>query len=185
MSDITSAFERQPKGDHNRRLALGIDADVFARRAGITAEELHEYEFTSPDHSFDPEVAARVGEALEALEMHSSTRQSTQSSDIKDDMMDHSRHTPLAATELNASVLEGATIYGPGDEKVGKVAHIHGLGAISQVVVDVGGFLGLGAKPVALNVSDLNFMRDENGDVHGVTRFTKDQLKALPEHKDH
>ncbi|MBJ6986463.1 MULTISPECIES: PRC-barrel domain-containing protein [unclassified Devosia] len=98
--------------------------------------------------------------------------------------MDHTRHTPLSVTELNAAVLEGATIYGPDDHHVGKVAHVHGLGAISQVVVDVGGFLGLGAKPVALNVSDLNFMRDEDGNVHGVTRFTKDQLKALPEHVD-
>lgn len=186
MGHMTSAFDRQPKGDHNRRVALGIDADEFARRAGITAEELHEYEFTSPDHRFDPEVASRVGEALDALE----GRQAQGSSDLnshsyKDDIMDHSRHTPLAATELNAAILEGATIYGPGDENVGKVAHVHGLGAISQIIVDVGGFLGLGAKPVALNVSDLNFMRDENGDVHGVTRFTKDQLKELPEHKDH
>jgi hypothetical protein len=68
MGYIASAFDRQPKGDHNRRVALGLDAEDFARRAGITAEELHEYEFTSPDRSFDPEVAARVGEALEDIE---------------------------------------------------------------------------------------------------------------------
>lgn len=188
MGYITSAFDRQPKGDHNRRVALGIDADEFARRAGITAEELHDYEFTSPDHHFDPEVAARVGETLavlEARDKNAATSESSISTPLKDNIMDHSRHTPLAATELNAAILEGATIYGPGDEHVGKVAHVHGLGAISQVVVDVGGFLGLGAKPVALNVSDLSFMRDENGDVHGVTRFSKDELKALPEHKDH
>jgi hypothetical protein len=50
------------------------------------------------------------------------------------------------------------------------------------VIVDVGGFLGLGAKPVALTTSQLTFMRDNDGDVHATTAWTKDQIKALPEH---
>ena len=36
---------RQPKGDHNRRLALPMEADAFAAAAEITVEELKEYEF--------------------------------------------------------------------------------------------------------------------------------------------
>lgn len=49
--------------------------------------------------------------------------------------------------------------------------------------MDVGGFLGIGAKPVSLAVSSLNFMRDEAGKVHATTAMTKDELKSLPEHK--
>jgi hypothetical protein len=49
--------------------------------------------------------------------------------------------------------------------------------------VDVGGLLGLGARPVALNVSSINFMRDENGKVHATTAMTKDELENLPEHE--
>ncbi|WP_108396211.1 hypothetical protein [Devosia submarina] len=60
--------ERQPKGDHNRRLALGIDPDAFAAEAGVTTEQLRDYERTSIDHRFDPEVARRVGETLDRLE---------------------------------------------------------------------------------------------------------------------
>ena len=60
--------ERQPKGDHNRRLVLGIEQDAFAAEAGITTEQLREYERTSPDHRFDAEVARRVGETLDRLE---------------------------------------------------------------------------------------------------------------------
>jgi hypothetical protein len=60
--------ERQPKGDHNRRLSLGLDPDQFAAEAGITTEELREYERTSPDHRFDPAVAERVGRTLDRLE---------------------------------------------------------------------------------------------------------------------
>jgi hypothetical protein len=50
-------------------------------------------------------------------------------------------------------------------------------------VVDVGGFLGIGAKPVLVSLAELNMMRDENGNVHGMTSWTRDQLKALPEHR--
>jgi hypothetical protein len=99
--------------------------------------------------------------------------------------MDHSHHTRLAAAELTPDTLEGASIYDAEDHKVGTVSHIHGVGAASQIVVDVGGFLGLGAKPVAVPVSDLDFMRDEGGDIHAVTNWTKDSLKAMPEHKHH
>ncbi len=42
----------------------------------------------------------------------------------------------------------------------------------------------IGAKPVAVPVSDLEFMRGEDGDVHAVTNWIKDQLKAMPEHID-
>lgn len=98
--------------------------------------------------------------------------------------MDHSKHARISATELTADTLDGATIYGPGDETIGSVSHIHSSGPSRLVVVDVGGFLGIGAKPVALPLSELEFMRDEDGDVHGVTSWTKDQLKDMPEHID-
>lgn len=98
--------------------------------------------------------------------------------------MDHSQHIRLAATELTPDVLDGATIYGPGDEKIGSVSHLHDTGPTSQVVIDVGGFLGIGAKPVAVAIDQLEFMRDEDGDVHAVTNWTKDQLKDMPEHID-
>jgi hypothetical protein len=97
--------------------------------------------------------------------------------------MDHSKHTRLARTEITPTVIEGATIYGADDHKVGSVSHMHGIGADSKVVIDVGGFLGLGAKPVSVPADQLDFMRDESGDVHAVTSWTKEQLKAMPEHQ--
>ena len=59
---------RQPKGDHNRRLSLGLSPDAFAVEAGISVDELRAYENTAPDHPFAVDVAARVGAALERLE---------------------------------------------------------------------------------------------------------------------
>jgi hypothetical protein len=98
--------------------------------------------------------------------------------------MDHSQHVRLSDVDLNETTLKDATIYGSNDEKIGSVSHLHGAGPSAQVVVDVGGFLGIGAKPVAIALSQLDVMRDEGGDVHAVTTLTKDQVKVLPEHKD-
>lgn len=98
--------------------------------------------------------------------------------------MDHSKHVRLGTDELTAAVLEGATVYDADDGKVGSVDHVHGSGTSANVVIDVGGFLGIGAKPVSVPIRDLDFMRDEDGDVHAVTSWTKDQLKEMPEHRD-
>lgn len=61
---------RSPKGDHNRRLALGLEPEQFAAEAGVELEELRQYELTSPDQDFDLAVADRVGRALDRLEAH-------------------------------------------------------------------------------------------------------------------
>jgi hypothetical protein len=103
---------------------------------------------------------------------------------ISEDIVDHSNHSRLTAPELTGDILKGATIYGPEDQKIGTVSHLHGAGQASVVVIDVGGLLGIGAKPVAVGVGDLDFMRDEAGDVHAVTSWTKDRLKEMPEHRD-
>lgn len=96
--------------------------------------------------------------------------------------MDHTHHPRLEPAELNASNLEGATVYDTNDEKVGSISHLHGHGADTHVVIDVGGFLGIGAKPVSLRLSLLDVMRDDQNTVHAVTMMTRDQIEALPEH---
>jgi len=97
--------------------------------------------------------------------------------------MDHSRHTALSRQEVNQIILAGVPIYGADDEKIGTISHVHGDGAVTDVVIDVGGFLGMGSKPVLVSIDQLNLMRDETGAVHGVTAWTKEHLKTLPEHR--
>lgn len=98
--------------------------------------------------------------------------------------MDHSNHFRLREDELTQDVLDGAAVYGPDDSKVGTVDHLHGFGVDVKVVVDVGGLFGLGAKPIALSLGDLDFMRDEEGTVHATTRLSEDELKEMPKHVD-
>lgn len=94
--------------------------------------------------------------------------------------MDHTNHVSLRTDELIPAILEGAAIYGPDEEKIGSVSHLRG----NDVIIDVGGFLGVGSKAVAIKTYQLDFMRDEDGDVHALTDWTKEELKSMPEHKD-
>lgn len=58
---------REPKGDHSRRLALGLDPEVFAAHAGITVDQLTKYEMTGPDGDFDVVITNADGAAFERL----------------------------------------------------------------------------------------------------------------------
>ena len=46
------------------------------------------------------------------------------------------------------------------------------------VIVNVGGFLGVGAKEVAIGMDNLKFMADKGGKKYLYTNFTKEQLEA-------
>ena len=54
-------------------------------------------------------------------------------------------------------------------------------GQISHVVLDVGGFLGIGAHTVAVPLDALQVFRDGNNDLRVYLPWTQAQLEALPE----
>ncbi|WP_206612749.1 PRC-barrel domain-containing protein [Paenirhodobacter populi] len=80
--------------------------------------------------------------------------------------------------------LKGVGLYSSSDEEIGKIADVElGVdGAATNIIVDVGGFLGIGAKPVALDLSEIAVYKHENGDLRAYTHLTKEQLTALPEY---
>lgn len=98
--------------------------------------------------------------------------------------MDDPEHTRLSGSDLTPEMLKGITVFGADGEAVGAVSHLHGSGAASQLIIDVGGFLGIGTKPVVVALGQLEFMRNKDGKVHAVTNWTKDQIRAMPEHRE-
>jgi sporulation protein YlmC with PRC-barrel domain len=90
-----------------------------------------------------------------------------------------------AAGEMSGNALIGATVRSDKREAVGKVedVYVDKGGAIQTVVVAVGGFLGVGAKDVAVKWSDLKYSRDDKSIVI-TTSWTKESLKAMPDYKD-
>lgn len=94
--------------------------------------------------------------------------------------IDKSTLTDVAADKISADNLIGTTVYGADDAKVGEIGDVvlSSDNRVDAVVVDVGGFLGIGSKPVAIGMDKLKFMADKDGKQYLYTNFTKDQLEA-------
>jgi hypothetical protein len=88
---------------------------------------------------------------------------------------------------LTADDLQGARVYGQADGWIGEIGELILTedGKMSKVVVDVGGWLGMGEHPVALGFDQVELRREGNdGDVFAYVDYTQDELEAMPEWSD-
>jgi hypothetical protein len=88
--------------------------------------------------------------------------------------------------QLLATKVKGTDVMGSNDEKVGDVSDIlfDKDGKILAYVVGVGGFLGIGAKDVALSPQSFQIMpASDRGSMKLKISMTKDELKNAAEFK--
>ncbi|SEP17620.1 hypothetical protein SAMN04490248_13224 [Salinihabitans flavidus] len=104
----------------------------------------------------------------------------------KIDVASESTFTLVAGSEISdLESLIGLRVYDPNDEWVGE---IRGLGkgdsaARQVVVIDIGGFLGIAEKPVAVVTADIEVAVTAEGKFdHVVVAKTMNELEALPEY---
>ncbi|HEY8578142.1 MAG TPA: PRC-barrel domain-containing protein [Devosia sp.] len=93
--------------------------------------------------------------------------------------MDRSGFTEFDETGLTAEDLRGIGVYGINDEQIGTIGDIvtNPDGSFDAVIVDVGGFLGLGAKPVAVAFDNLSFSSDTFGNRYLFINASREQLE--------
>jgi sporulation protein YlmC with PRC-barrel domain len=96
-------------------------------------------------------------------------------------------YSPATPEQMTTEMLTGTPVYDANEESVGDVAqlNIDSNGAITEAIVDVGGFLGIGTKAVALPLSDLDILRQDDGDdLRVYVSMTKEQMEALPTYEE-
>lgn len=96
-------------------------------------------------------------------------------------------YTTVASDEISSEELTGADAYGADDTDIGKVDGLV-LSAdgktVDHIVLDIGGFLGIGVHQVALTPSEVQIMRKgTDGDIRVYVDATKAELKAQPSYK--
>jgi PRC-barrel domain len=92
-------------------------------------------------------------------------------------------YSAIDTAGITAEQLRGVRLYGPNDEDVGEISDIvlDDAGMPAQVIVDVGGFLGIGARPVAIEMSQLQMMQaTEGGQMRAYVQMTQSELEQLP-----
>lgn len=96
---------------------------------------------------------------------------------------DPAHSTAVDMSALTADDLKGTNVYGPDNQQIGTVGDfVFGQDgkSIDAIIVDVGGFLGIGAKPVAIAYDSLPFYTDQAGHRSLVLNLTKQQMEAAP-----
>ena len=91
----------------------------------------------------------------------------------------------VAWSTLTVDQLRGAEVYDIENERVSGISDVLlGTGdTVEAVLIDVGGFLGIGARTVAIPMDQLEIQGSQDGSNFRVyLAITQEQLEALPEH---
>lgn len=92
----------------------------------------------------------------------------------------------IESSAVTGDEMKGIHLYDLAGDKIAKIEDIV-IGPddkVAGVLVDVGGFLGLGAHKVELKPDQLQVYKNaDKKEFRAYTGLTKDELKALPEYK--
>jgi hypothetical protein len=93
--------------------------------------------------------------------------------------------TQQSQDQVSANTYIGQSVYNGSDQSIGKVSDLimQKQGGIVAAVVGVGGFLGIGAKNVAVPIGNIEVAQNKDGTVKLTTSESADSLKAAPEFK--
>jgi sporulation protein YlmC with PRC-barrel domain len=85
---------------------------------------------------------------------------------------------------INASKVVGVNVINNSNDTVGEISEVllDNSGKVSGVVVDVGGFLGIGTHPVKLAWKQVKMVNND-GKLQAVVDMDKNALKEMPEYK--
>lgn len=83
---------------------------------------------------------------------------------------------------FSADQLIGANVLNATGDEIGEIEDliVDSTNQVSKVIVEVGGFLGMGSKNVAVDIAQLKKGTNNEG---FVTNMTKEELKTLPEYQ--
>ncbi|WP_306115557.1 MULTISPECIES: PRC-barrel domain-containing protein [unclassified Roseovarius] len=179
------AYEYSGHGEQNE---AATDENVeMSETEQPVADTLAEAEQTVED------TAAEAGQAAEntAAEAEQAAADTMSEMDAERPMLtppsiEREGYETTKAEELTADELTGARVYGPGDEDIGEISEllVAESGKLDRAVIDVGGFLGIGERPVAVTFEELQIMREsDGGELRVYIDSTQEALEQQPEYE--
>ncbi len=175
--------------------AAATDTEVTAETDAATAPEGEATAEAETDAAATEEQTTAQVETVPVEETEGAAAEGTEF-DPESGFVSYNADQQLASTgvegtatvegeDISAENLIGTAIYSPEEETVGEVGDVilGQDGAIEAVVVDVGGFLGVGEKPVAIQFDALNVQKDTNGDLRLMVNATQEQLENAPSYE--
>ena len=139
----------------------------------------------APDFKFpDYTAIAQASNASAAQTSSAASVAVTSSSAPQPGDVDMTTLKPLDVASLKAEDLKGIDVISPTGQKLGDIDDfvLTGDGKIDAVIVEFGGFIGIGTKHVAIAYEGLKFMVGPSNERYLVVNVTKDQLNAQPDY---
>lgn len=145
-------------------------------------EALPDFDRRAYDPAPAPVAATEPMPSTEQTAQAPATPDATATDQTKTTSIDKSALKQLPATDIRAEEMVGTTVYGADDANIGEIGDIvmTADGKVDAYIIDVGGFLGMGEKKVAVGSDNLAFMVDQDGKKYLYTTFTKEQLDNQP-----
>jgi sporulation protein YlmC with PRC-barrel domain len=195
VETTAEALKAQQEFDRQAYEPMPADADVAETKpataedlANAPAQEAGADETASTEQPADDQMSAQApaddqsaaGTEQETAQAPADDQNATGTDETQTGAIDRSTLKEQPIDQISAEDFVGTTVYGANDENVGEIGDVilSQDGQIDAVLVDVGGFLGMGEKQVALGMDNLQFMADEDGDLYLYTNLTKEELEA-------
>ncbi|WP_138934436.1 PRC-barrel domain-containing protein [Roseovarius arcticus] len=182
MSDIQIVRE---EGDSNDRfLVVSTSKEALEQ---LPAFERNDDMVADGDMKTDADIAADGDMKVEKTEAEMAANDGVQREMLPRPTVEREGYAEAdmaAVRQMTSEDLEGAVVYGANDENVGEIDSliIGDDGTINEVVINVGGFLGLGEKPVAVTFDELQILQETDGDdLRIYIDSTEERLEAQPE----
>ncbi|PLX37821.1 MAG: hypothetical protein C0606_06025 [Hyphomicrobiales bacterium] len=179
--DVAVAFERVNWVRHEDEMILSINATKedlesapeFDRATVMKKVSTSEPMMTKTDMAATEETMEKSGTDVTKTDERV-TATDDKVTDVRDGMKIVNRDT------LSAENLIGTRVYGQNDKDIGEIGDVivSTTGDVEAYIVDVGGFLGIGEKPIALDASQLDIFKDVDGDMSIYTPYTQAQLET-------
>ena len=208
MLEKAPAFERmgdeadmETEANMDANADMNADTDMAATDMNAETEVDTETEMEADAEALANEAEMEAEEAAAETEQavdEATTEMAQGANELEQDMERPMLTAPAVEREgyanatadevaaLTAEDLEGSYVYGANDETVGEIgALVMGdNGEVGQVVINVGGFLGIGEKPVAVTWDELQIMKNAEGDDFRIyIDSSEEALEAQPEYQ--
>lgn len=184
-NDETVTEEVMPEAEVDTDLGADVDADVDADLGNDTGVD------ADVDATTDMNTDGVVEIESDAM------LDSTADAALDADVMAPEGYAVADLTTFTVDQLLGVDIYGPAVNADGVVIEGNAEGefignitdlvladdqAVAQIITDVGGFLGIGQRSVAIPAEDFTLFSDADGNLRGHVTMNREQIEALPEY---
>ncbi|WP_299843173.1 PRC-barrel domain-containing protein [uncultured Jannaschia sp.] len=182
-SETDQANAESAEGDAAQPLMAEEPTETEPAPETVAQSESTEPEVPASDVTADPALAETDTVETEMPVAEGDTVETTTPVELGGPTVEREGYTLAQAGEFEVESLTGSNLYGVNDEDIGEIGDLilSSDGQIEGVLVEMGGFLGLGQREVQVPYDRLSIMTSETGDIRAYIDATQEELEAMPE----